>query len=578
MISHKLDSLAPADLAPYFSGRAPVVIAGSGISAWEPTILPTGQDFAAGVRDALFSTPGHLPIAPADMSLLQRFFEDLPFEMIMERCPDQAVIRQLLSQLYSRDEVNDIHQALGDLARAGRIHSIITTNYDMGLDRSLSGSSLHKVVNQSDVPSTGARVYFKIHGSADEPGTMVFSLRQESELPTWKRALLSDTLWDRPLLLIGCSGLDFEVCPELPRCKPTAILWNFYSESGRDRSPGLKHVRRLRVPMVILLGDMCKLFSLFGVPVSPRRATGAVHSVVNELRDRFENETLLIWRIRVLSTIGYARLALESMQSLAPQFSTDPFVVLEYAQALFHNGQYKLSADEFLRAMNVSTDNRFRLLRQLDACDALRCFGDFRRAWETVRGVISALNRLPSMEEDIWVRAILKEVLLTLNQFQRRKKLFFSIGCRRLRDLARNLIQDGAPRALQAGLWMEFQQLRLLADRFSLPSGTLTVKGGYEPLPTKDGYKHLGYYIPLLTHLHDSLADRSKSVNEYEVEYGFNNASKMGCHPVAWKLARAAMKRLPEEISKWRTRYRRHFRACQYTGSQRFVYSFAWPI
>ena len=58
----------------------------------------------------------------------------------------------------------------------------------------------------------------------------------------------------------------------------------------------------------------------------------------------------------------------------------------------------------------------------------------------------------------------------------------------------------------------------------------------------------------------------------------FHNATKMGCHPVAWKLARAAMKRFPQEISKWRTRYRRHFRACQYTAAQRLAYSFAWPI
>ena len=129
MINLKLDSLAPADLAPYFSGQSPVVIAGSGISAWEPTTLPTGQDFSTGVRDALFSTPGHLSIPPVDMALLQGFLEDVPFEMIMERCPDHDIIRQLFSELYSGDEVNEIHEAIGDLARAGTIHSIITTNY-----------------------------------------------------------------------------------------------------------------------------------------------------------------------------------------------------------------------------------------------------------------------------------------------------------------------------------------------------------------------------------------------------------------------------------------------------------------
>jgi hypothetical protein len=161
---------------------------------------------------------------------------------------------------------------------------------------------------------------------------------------------------------------------------------------------------------------------------------------------------------------------MESIQSLSQKSSTAPLIVVEYAQALFHNGQYKFSADEFLRAMNLSTDHLFRLQRQLDACDAFRCFGDFRRAWVIVRSVISAIAHLPSIGEDILVRAILKEILLTLNQFQRRKKLFFCIGCRKLRHLARDLIQNGAARSLQAGMWLEFQQLRLLTERFSLPS------------------------------------------------------------------------------------------------------------
>lgn len=578
MVNLDLTSLTTAELDSHIGAGEIVVIAGSGISGWEPTTLPTGQDFSSGVRDALFLTPGHPVVAPNDITFLEDHLKNVPFEMIMERCPNQITIGQFLSDLYSGHSVNEVHKALGDLAKAGKIHSIITTNYDLGIDTILAGGPLTKIVKQSDVSTAGSRVYFKIHGCASDPKTMIFSLKQESELPPWKKAVLSGVIAGRPLVLIGYSGFDFEICPELPRCSPTAILWNFYSDESKESSPGLKHLMRMGVPQFALLGDMCKLFSLLGVPVSPTYASGGAYNIGEKLRRCFTNEDLLLWRARVLVTIGHSRLALAALKPLLLRSPTDPDFACEYAQALFHNGQYRSSAQQYLVAADSAPDERFRLLRQLDACDALRCFGSYGGARDILASVNSELQSMSSVPQDIVVRALLKEMLLIRNGWHRRKSFLMGLGCRALRNRAKHIIQDAAPRALREGLWLDFQQLQLWADRFELPDDTMSTHGGYVPLSTLDGYRHLGYYIPRLMHIYDLLYTGSGLVSQDEVENGFDSAAQMGCHPVAWKLARGAAARFHIHVSRWKDRYKHHLGACQYTAMQGLTYRVAWSL
>ena len=95
MVNIDLTSLTAAELDSYIGAGEIVVIAGSGISGWEPTNLPTGQDFSSGVRDALFLTPGHPVIAHNDITFLEDHLKNVPFEMIMERCPNQITIGKL---------------------------------------------------------------------------------------------------------------------------------------------------------------------------------------------------------------------------------------------------------------------------------------------------------------------------------------------------------------------------------------------------------------------------------------------------------------------------------------------------
>ena len=169
-------------------------------------------------------------------------------------------------------------------------------------------------------------------------------------------------------------------------------------------------------------------------------------------------------------------------------------------------------------------------------------------------------------------------MLLIRNGWHRRKSFLMGLGCRALRNRAKHIIQDAAPRALREGLWLDFQQLQLWADRFELPDDTLSTHGGYVPLSTLDGYSHLGYYIPRLMHMYDILYTGSGLVSHDEVENGFDSAAQMNCHPVAWKLARGAVARFHIHVSRWKDRYKHHLGACQYTAMQRLTYRVAWSL
>jgi len=572
----EITKLTQNDLLSLFNGVTPVLIVGSGVSSWQPTNLPTGQEFSKGIWEALFMTSGHPSITQNDWHQLNNLLCDVPFEIVMERCPNQQVIGNILARLYSAYQPNPVHKALAALAQNRAIYSIITTNYDLALDVALAGGPLHRIVKQEDIPSTPAPLYFKVHGSADEPSTMIYSLTHESKMCEWKRDVIRDCIGNRPILLIGYSGFDFELCPELAQLSPSIVVWNFFSKDDCDRSPGLQHFIRSNLQIVAVIGDMCQLLKLLGAPVTAQRVSTGRTRVTNSLRTAFNNDELLLWRIRVLNNMGHARLALDAVQAFSPFQSNDPKIVLEYAQALFHHGQYLTSASEFLRASSLLSDISFKLIRQLDASDAYRCYGNFRRAYRLIKHVLNELDKSTSNQQRIRLRVILKQVLI-LSDIYNVCRFFLGGGVFFIKLKVKKLIEEGAPIALKNGEWMVFQQFRLWAERLAISPKVFSRQGIFEPLPSRDGYRHLGYPVALLMELCDRAKKQLYRITHDEIDNGFSTAVHLGSHPSAWKVAKIAMRRFPEEVSKWRIRYKYHMRLCQYTWQRRLGYRFIYP-
>ena len=163
-IFKNLSSLYQSELLQILGQNSFVVFAGAGVSCWEPTTLPTGQDFTSGVNNSIFRDPSHPSISQNDWNKLEELLCDVPFELLMERCPFHDKIRPILANLFFSRNPNPIHDTLSQFATSGLIHSIITTNYDLALDEALTGSSLKTVVQKSDVPVSGPVYILKYTG------------------------------------------------------------------------------------------------------------------------------------------------------------------------------------------------------------------------------------------------------------------------------------------------------------------------------------------------------------------------------------------------------------------------------
>lgn len=575
-----LSTLCQTDVNILLDYGPAVAIVGSGVSAWEPTQVPTGQEFVKGIWEALFQTPSHTPISSADWDLLYNsgqdsLLRDVPFEMVLDLCPDQTVLKSILSHIYSAGNPNPIHDALAKLVLQGMLHSIITTNYDLALDNALSGSPLARVVSLNDITVNQRRIYFKVHGSANTPNSMVYSLTLESKLPDWKRSLLANVVAGRPILLIGYSGFDFELCPEITQLFPSRVIWNFFSEDDLNISPGLKHILSLNIPKFMLIGDMCLLFNLLGTPVAPRRISNSFN-VAAILRNCFTQDQLMLWRIRVLNSMGHARLSRNSLIQLSPATSHNPEILVEYSQCLFHLGKYKLSASQSLKASRLPLSERFQMLRILDASDALRCHGRRRYSRALVKQVLQKLASSILMYPDIKARALLKHLLLLRNTYDVAKRFKCYWICNRIMPDLQQTITQGAPLAIGSGQWKDFQQFRMWADRIGIPDDIFRQSGQYAPLPSREGYRHLGYHVALMMEFLDRARNRSNVVDHDELQSFFARAEQFENHPTAWKIARIAMKRFPTEKTLWHQKFRHHFGMCQYTPYMRILLPLLW--
>ena len=77
-------------------------------------------------------------------------------------------------------------------------------------------------------------LYFKIHGSVDidiDGKNLIFALHHEGLLNPWKRELLAKMVRDKSLLIVGYSGLDFDICPLLLETQLKTVFWYVRGEN-----------------------------------------------------------------------------------------------------------------------------------------------------------------------------------------------------------------------------------------------------------------------------------------------------------------------------------------------------------
>src|SRR5215216_3728527 len=167
---HQVGTPSATSLIGMLKRDAPVVFAGSAISIWEPSSMPTGQEFTACLFDLLFDSSLHR--SPEEQQIIEKLFNEMPFEHVMEVCPDSKNAADLVLELYGKDLPNPIHEALGAALRDGSVHSLITTNYDCCIEAvlaNMAGLPIQRIVTERDISplAVNGSLYFKVHGSSE---------------------------------------------------------------------------------------------------------------------------------------------------------------------------------------------------------------------------------------------------------------------------------------------------------------------------------------------------------------------------------------------------------------------------
>ena len=530
----------------------PVLLIGSAVSAWEPTALPVGASFGKQLFQILFEEdPAH---DQSGFDAVRGLAEEAPFEQLLEWCPDNEGMQRTMRQAFAVDTPNDVHRALADALESGNAKAIITTNYDLCLDHLISDNvETGRVVTRGDVRNVerqAERSLFKIHGSADDVAgeTMVWALRHESRLQEWKRLLLCRLVEGRPLLVIGYSGRDFELCPELSRCRPSSILWNVTQGSFR-RGEITTNSQRVMESLqgTYLVGDMAdvigRIFRRVDV-VWGRETT----DLADRIRDTLSECDRALWRGRLAIALGaplFALAASEELVNECPEVTSREAHRIA-AQARFHLGKYRTAARGYRTAAEMAPDGSPSSVGlKLEQADAVRCVGHLVRARRLAETAEVEAKLLPEGERrthDAWTDWKRVQIIRDWHRVAgllRLRRWQSSLGRR-----AEPLLRKAAVVFLETGNWWSFNSAALWAQRLGIDLLAETDMDLLPPPPALDGARHLGNWVAESMAFRESLATKRHLAPDEirQADRLIQLASDLRCFPELWKLSRLRMR------------------------------------
>lgn len=544
--------------------RGIVALLGSAVSIWAPSNLPNGQKITKELA-TIMAPPGASPESDAS-----KFINRSAFEHIMERYPRPEVLQGIIARAFYPTAPNPVHSAFAQLINEGIIEHIITTNYDEGLERACAevcppAKRPQVIVTESEanLALSSKPMIFKIHGCA-KPGyekTLVVTLKEEGEMPAWKRNLLGRLMNGKTLLVCGYSGLDFEVCPELIFLSPRSLTWNsLYDPSEKEAlTPNARRVLTA-LKGTVLVGDMSKMLTQLG-PNCQAIFSDVTPSFVQNLINELDSWEMDKWRVWVLNGVGCASEAITVASRMCANSagSDDRRLdsLLALAEAQFHSGLYKQSGATYREAALLarqSLDWEKRLKAELGIVEADRVAGYFFRAVRTIMRLSRTLPQQtpPDLREKVKSALALKRALLRRYPFYLSKLLRIPWLTRNIQAKVTSELSIVANYSAKHGNWFDLQHCEMLAGKFQIPFSSIYA-GTTLPPPSQDGYRHLGYFLAELMAYRNFIASGEKAASSLApdpskqgLEY-LKDAQSLGINPEVWKLARAMKKRLGKQ-------------------------------
>lgn len=356
----KLEAVGPTEWNSLM-GKDYVLFVGSAVSMWGDHGMPPGQSITNAVISDLM---GEIPPERQDRrDIIRKWIGNVPFEVILGKCNDQNALREWIYEMCRNTKPNEMHKYIVQYALKSETKFIITTNYDTCLEEYMeeAGINYRVIWNEADVPeiTEDAVIVYKIHGSARKEHifSLVFSDEQEARLPAEKKRVMNKILHGRNLLMIGYSGLDFEICPEILATEPKNIVWNFLSPNDIKKSIGLvgyigRTNRKNGSDTIALWGSMdamvSKFWSMGNLKLRCKDLKVPAINIVPGIKK--------LWCSRVLQAMGIGGVAIELMNSIdyagIKAHVSEYLFYKYYARAYFYKSEFLTSYDYHKKCEN----------------------------------------------------------------------------------------------------------------------------------------------------------------------------------------------------------------------------------
>lgn len=204
-----------------------VIFCGAAVSEKKPSSIPLTSKFTLSLLTKLFQNENYD---------IEDFKENLPrLETLLQIIRDahgETFIDALKPMEYNSPNRN--HRIIVELAKCGWISHIVTTNFDLFLEKAFRISGFSESKNSFGDKSLLKTFKFKnieipllkLHGCISEPSSLIATIRQFAiGLPEIKQDLLLSIIDKKPILFIGYSGSDFDISPVLFDSKMNEIWW-----------------------------------------------------------------------------------------------------------------------------------------------------------------------------------------------------------------------------------------------------------------------------------------------------------------------------------------------------------------
>jgi hypothetical protein len=472
-----------------------VLLLGSYISTFFPSNLPSGAESVRALWSFLFSEKRSN--GKSWPGWLHDNFSRLPFEVLMQNCPDEQRIRESIQKTFGIMIPNPVHQFLADQLNRGSVQSIITTNYDLCFEAVFKDKNELGIfwdeksweAVRSIFTKTG-KAYWKIHGSA-EAGTLdslVFDQQGERQMDPWKQSLLKDLLFDKTLVILGYSGSDFEICPQLAvDVRPKHVVW---LQPNCDVTLNAKRVLGQHNGTLVI-GDLnVFLTTLFGSYEFPVVGNGSLILTVDPA-------LIPQWRVQTLNSMGCGQLMLDELQNLP-----ESPAIIELRSAAYANiGKYSDAIAERKRKWAaLAFDPQSKLQCELDIASSKFIYGSHIVAWREVARIEKEIRAAGISGLLTDVAEIRLMMAMRLGQISERTRTgFFFTSVRRK---AVTIYEDTRHTLARRGKWGKLHGLRLSAQRL----GIISPEDGRElTLPALESYLSVGYMIMVCISIRDEI-------------------------------------------------------------------------